>query len=594
MFYPPQTPTPATRAVTQIWAGLDRRTRPPDGAFQAMENLSSDGYPALTPRPPRRLAFAGTGPVRGIAYRDGLLLTVVGQTLYINGAPLPDFPLPSGAPHPAYPNYGPACPCQIVSMGAWAVFFPDKKYVNLLEYLTPDRPTAELQDKGSLENAANLTPTAASPVTYTLCNREGVPYTLPGTKPAAPEEGDLWMDGSTLKTWAAGRWEEIPQVYVKLSGKNIGKGFAQYDGVSLRLTGAPLEAGDSLPSSAVLEQVGEDFLVVPGVVTGTRTQTAGQVYVARETPDLDYLVSCGNRLWGCRYGFEFDPDLGVSRPVNEIYASALGDFKNWNQFRGLSTDSYAAARGGEGPFTGAVNYQGKPLFFRASALETVYPSESGAHQITVTPCRGCIPGTLAVVDELLYYCTGREVVAYDGAYPRTVSQALGPLRGAAGSAGSLGGKYYLYLPNEGLLVLDTAQGLWHREDMAGAGAFGGDGAKLYYALGEAVYESRGGEDPVAWYGETGPLGLDLPGSKYISRLLLRLQLEPGSYIDVYTAADEGPWEHKGHLEGGNRLRSQFLPILPRRCDTLRLRLEGRGPCRIYSLAKTIEEGSDLW
>ena len=37
--------------------------------------------------------------------------------------------------------------------------------------------------------------------------------------------------------------------------------------------------------------------------------------------------------------------------VNEIYASKLGDFRNWRCFEGLSTDSYAAARGSDGAFT---------------------------------------------------------------------------------------------------------------------------------------------------------------------------------------------------------------------------------------------------
>ena len=53
------------------------------------------------------------------------------------------------------------------------------------------------------------------------------------------------------------------------------------------------------------------------------------------------------------------------KAVNEIYASKLGDFKNWNCYAGRSTDSYVATRGSDGPFTGAADYLGSPLFFRA-------------------------------------------------------------------------------------------------------------------------------------------------------------------------------------------------------------------------------------
>ena len=35
-----------------------------------------------------------------------------------------------------------------------------------------------------------------------------------------------------------------------------------------------------------------------------------------------------------------------------------------------------------------------------------------------------------------------------------------------------------------------------------------------------------------------------------------------------------------------------VPIRPRRCDHLRLRVVGEGEAKIYSIAKVVEEGSD--
>lgn len=78
--------------------------------------------------------------------------------------------------------------------------------------------------------------------------------------------------------------------------------------------------------------------------------------VRNEMPDLDYIIESGNRLWGCRYD--------AANKINEIYASKLGDFKNWNSFSGLSTDSYAVSCGTDGKWTGAVTYYGYPLFSR--------------------------------------------------------------------------------------------------------------------------------------------------------------------------------------------------------------------------------------
>ena len=87
-------------------------------------------------------------------------------------------------------------------------------------------------------------------------------------------------------------------------------------------------------------------------------------------PDVDILFESGNRLWGARFGptkyiaSERDNygSIGlVKRTLNEIYASALGDLKNWRVYQNVSTDSYAASVGSDGEWTGGADYilQGK-------------------------------------------------------------------------------------------------------------------------------------------------------------------------------------------------------------------------------------------
>lgn len=598
MFYPQQEVPAKSQLFTQEWMGYNHNLRISDGEFWDMGNMTGDEYPVLAPRKARKKINTGDAPVRGMLVRDGHLLTVVGTSLYVDGdAPVSGFSLPSGGASETFPEYGPECPCKMVSMGAYVVFFPDKKYFNLLEYLDTDRATSEVVDNGSLDAYVNISPTSNNTVTYEMCRRDGTVYTgVSSSAPESPTEGSLWLDGSTLKTWSSGVWSEIPQVYIKISYPGIGSNFSQYDGVGLSINYFSFPDGFRLPKSATIETLETGYLVVPGIITGNHVQTGGQLYIDRRAPDMDYVVECGNRLWGCRYGYVFDHQLGANKVVNEIYASALGDFKNWNQFRGLSTDSYVASRGSQGPWTGAVAYQGRPIFFKAGCMETVYPSETGAHQIVTSDCRGCLPGSLAVVDEVLYYCTGREVVAFDGSYPRTVSKALGALSEAEACAGSLGHKYYLYLRSRGLMVLDTSTGLWHREDDPGADYFAGDGMSLYFSSGADIWQPEGGgEEDFSWYAETGDIGLGEPGTKYISRLVLRFRLEVGAWVDVLVSYDStGIWEHKGHLRGGCFLRSAALPIIPRRCDHMRIRIEGSGMVRIYSMGKQYEEGSDVF
>ena len=74
----------------------------------------------------------------------------------------------------------------------------------------------------------------------------------------------------------------------------------------------------------------------------------------------------------------------------------------------------------------------------------------------------------------------------------------------------------------------------------------------------------------------------------LPQLLLHRSLGPGR---VFLSFDGGPWEYKGDFRG-NRTRSLTLPVWPRRCDRLRLRLEGRGGMELEQLSFLVEAGSD--
>ena len=88
-------------------------------------------------------------------------------------------------------------------------------------------------------------------------------------------------------------------------------------------------------------------------------------------------------------------------------------------------------------------------------------------------------------------------------------------------------------------------------------------------------------------------GLDAAESRYLVRLSLRLLPEAGSTVRAWLSYDEGgSWQPAGSLEGAGRVQACTLHIRPRRCRQLRLRLTGRGGCRIYSLSAVYEKGSD--
>lgn len=118
------------------------------------------------------------------------------------------------------------------------------------------------------------------------------------------------------------------------------------------------EQFDGLNATKVIYARDDDYIVVVGLIDLTYEQTVGTVTVERSVPEMDYVCEAQNRVWGCKYG------MVDGKAVNELYCCALGDFKNWNRFLGISTDAWAASVGSDGAWTGAANYLGLPHVFQ--------------------------------------------------------------------------------------------------------------------------------------------------------------------------------------------------------------------------------------
>ena len=102
------------------------------------------------------------------------------------------------------------------------------------------------------------------------------------------------------------------------------------------------------------------------------------------------------------------------------------------------------------------------------------------------------------------------------------------------------------------------------------------------------------EGAVRWMAQTGPIGVDDPDNKILARLTLRLWLAQDAAMKVWVRYDEDPcWQPVPPLRG-RPLGSVTLPMAVRRCDHLYLRLEGVGDMRLYSITKTMEQGSDVF
>ena len=579
MKYPTLYTTDSSRQMVDIFKGYNHNLRINDGEFFDMKNMTSDHYPVLSPRG-RRGVYAQQARFTGLIAKDSLC--------YVDGAEfvMNEYRVDLGLNDE---------PKQLISMGAYVIIMPDKKWIN----------TLDLTEHGNIEASF----VSQVDVTFTLCTVDGADYTdmvVSPEEPAEPANMALWIDTSStphaLKQYSAASaiWVQVPTTYIKISSPGIGTAFEVYDGVNI--SGIKSEALQDLNASMVIWAKGDDYIVVIGILDSVLTQTLedGAITVERKMPNMDFITESENRLWGCRYGVATNGEV-----VNEIYASKLGDFKNWNCFMGLTTDSYAASCGTDGQFTGAITHLGYPLFFKENCVHKVYGNYPATFQIQTTACRGVQRGcekSLAIVNETLFYKARSGVCAYDGSLPVEISAALGDMHYGRAVAGSHGNKYYISMqeavsPEYHVFVYDTAKGMWHKEDKLHAECFCSCDSELYAIADGKIITMLGSgtqdEIFVEWMAQTGEIGITTPDMKYISRLTVRMTLDIGSVVRFYAQYDfMGDWEEVCVLEGTS-LRSFSIPIRPRRCDYMKLRIEGLGNAKIYSITKTIEQGSEL-
>ena len=597
-----------SRSVLDAFGGYNHNLRIGEGEFYDMKNLTSSYYPVLSPRSKRGTYVKDANPQALIA-KDSLCY-VDGSDFVING-----YHIPMGLDENG--------PKTLVSMGAYVIILPDAKWINTANW---DNNTQTFDGSDGFGDINASYTTLGDYTKFTLCKADGTNYDNPysgATEPDGdPQNGALWLDTSSvphsLKVYSSSSamWTSIATTYIRIESYEIDKYFEVYDGIKISGLGEDVVLNDYQADNAVIagecrDQLknlegyatvwakGENYIVVVGILD-EETSISNKITFTRQMPDMDFVIESGNRLWGCKYG------VVDGKPVNEIYASKLGDFKNWSCFMGISSDSYAASVGTDGQFTGAITHLGYPLFFKEGFLHKVYGNYPANYQIQTTACRGVQKGSsksLAIVNETLFYKSRTGVCAYDGSLPAEVSSALGEVSYSDAVAVSHGNKYYISMKDHSgeytLFAYDVRKGLWHKEDNTAVADFCSCRDELYYIpkdgtevktmFGSGTIDAA----PVSWMAESGVIYAYTPDKMYVSRINLRMALEAGTKVNVFIQYDSfGEWELLCTMTGVN-FRILSVPVKPRRCDHFKIRIVGEGNAKVYSLTKTIEKGSDV-
>ena len=355
----------------------------------------------------------------------------------------------------------------------------------------------------------------------------------------------------------------------------------------------------------------------------------GTVTLTRAVPDLDFLCTNENRVWGCK--------------GDTVCCCKLGDPTNWNVFDfDVSTSAWSVESGTPGSFTGCVAYLGYPCFFKENRVFKVYGSKPSNFELQGSAAQGLLTGaakSLAIVGETLIYLSPSGFVAYGGGTTAFIGEALGSPEerfppqvydeyDAEGNlipiwkkdmrpvvtvtaAGADRQKYYAAVGagiQEQLLVYDTRNGTWLREDktkLSGMAWFRGglwgqennSPSRLLLLAGAA--SGRGvtaAETAVTGDAVFGPFDLDLFGGKYPVRLWLRFLADPLAAPDIrlWIAHDGGNFVFLARLlpeaSRGDYTEEQiaaekleffdpgagtaYLPLPHRRCDSFALMLRG--------------------
>lgn len=529
-----------TKSKQVNFGGLNHRIGARDGELWDMKNLTAEHYPVLSTRPRRLLAWDNLQKPNGVFWWD-TLYWVDGTGFYREGQ---------------FAGVVKDTEKIFAGIGPYVIIFPDKK-----AYHTQTGKMMDLEEKVCVTNVSF---------------QNGTIYEEPAEANTIYHAGTNWADH-----------------------------FKPGDAVTI--SGCTAQPKNN--QTIIIREIAGDelrFYENSFEITGTGYKETGTVTIERKLPELKAVFECDNRLWGFN--------------DRTIFASKLGDPFNWNVYDGLSTDAWAVEIGGTSALTAGIVYNGYPTFFTMNAIYKVFGKYPSAYQTSKTDGHGVIPAarhSLAIAGNVLFYLSSAGVCAYTGGHPTLISAPFGDQQFYAAVAGSDGDRYFVSMTDykkrtARLYVYDTRYGLWHIEDgtdLIGAAHYGGnllmmttDGVTFIVKDNEDRPYYTVEEDTFDWYAEFADFygystykgsGTPIPQHKGIVKLQLRLELERDATAKLEIQYDSsGEWIHVAELDGTVK-QNHYLGMIPHRCDHFRLRLEGHGGMRLYSLAYDYYEGSNL-
>lgn len=587
--YIQQTQKSRIRSAT-TFGGINRANGTPLGEWDRLNGFDLTAYPALrTCLPYAYSDIVSLGEITGYTYRNGILVYTTADGIYLDGK----------GTLTAIEGLS-AGDKTLVNIGAYIVILPDWSLIN-----TADTENPVTMAKGAVLTG-NLLEYNQNQTKPTVSIYKLFYVDAPTTEVTA---SGLAVGDSVKLSWTYGKRKMSKQLTIN----NIG--IESYTGSGMTSIG--FDTSD-MPNTMWFYTEGRamDQFRVPRITGAT---------IQRVMPDLDYVVEYNNRLWGC------------SSKNHEIYCSKLGEPLVWGAYSGISTDSWAATVGTDGDFTGACVFNGCVLFFKEDCVHSVYGTKASNFTVTTYTVRGVQKGSaksLCISEGLLYYKAPEGIFTFNGSASSRFDGKLCVDRDSRTACGTADDRYIVMAMSDGtVFYYDKLHSVWYNRTLPNVISMHNFSGSLYAitkdsnkAMQKVMLTTDVGMSgrmaETAFEAITGELcrgELTLTSSysrKAMHTVIKKLTMSIEEWhqqgvssvqFTVSVQYDGGDWQtvysYDGTAEEADNNVVTLIPIIPMRCQRLRIKISGKlatGPDAtaqpyliLYGLFIDTEEASDI-
>ena len=320
----------------------------------------------------------------------------------------------------------------------------------------------------------------------------------------------------------------------------------------------------------------------------TATTEISKITIKRSVPELEFICENNYRLWGVK--------------GNTIYSSAYGKPLNFKSFEGLAGDSYFIDVASDGKFTGCTPFSSYICFFKENTLHKLYGTKPSNFQITQANVYGVQSGSersMQIINEQLLYKGVGGVYSYTGGVPELISDKFGNQRYSDAVACSDGEKYYLSMRQGdtwNMFVYDVAKNIWLREDDTHAVDMAFHDGKVYFISEDGgLYhiDKTADRNDIEWGATFCTIHETMNERKGYSKFHLRMDMSAGAWLAVEIKTDNERQWRQIYTTHNEKAKTVSIPIMPTRCDSIDIRLRGKGRCTVKAFIREFTVGSDV-